>query len=67
MGGLIDIDQKGCESVFHDHDSRLFGKDLPDSDRGIFKCRHASTRLVYETCCTYSSEWILSIFGTNDH
>ena len=43
IGGPIYIEQKG---VIHDHDSDLFVtkmrcKDLPDVDRGDFRCRHA--------------------------
>ena len=48
MGGPIDVKQKGRESAIyhhdHDHDlvvTKLRCKDLPDSDRGDFRCRRA--------------------------
>ena len=46
MGGPIDTEQKGWESVIHNHDcdllvSKVRCKDLPDSDRGDFRRWHA--------------------------
>ena len=46
MGGPIDIGQKWSESVIHDHEPDLLVTkvrciDLPDSDRGDFRCRRA--------------------------
>ena len=43
MGGLVDIEQKGWESVIHDHDrdllvTKMRCKDLPDGGRGDFRC-----------------------------
>ena len=42
MGGLIDIERKGCESIIHDHDCDLWVTmvgwvDVPDSDWGDFR------------------------------
>ena len=52
MGGRIDIEQKGCESVIHDYDHDLFVtkvrcKEFPDSGRGDIRCRHA---IDYSSC-----------------
>ena len=51
MGGPTDIEQKGCESVIHDHDCDLLVikiryKDLPDSDRVTSDVGVSSIRLV---------------------
>ena len=51
MGGTIDIEQKGWESVIHDHDHDLFVnmvrcKDLPDSDRVTSDVDVTSTHLA---------------------
>ena len=46
MGRPIDIEQRGWKSVIHDHDcehlvTKVWCKDLPDSDRGDFRCQRA--------------------------
>ena len=46
MGGLINMERKGCESIIHNHDRDLWVTmvewlDVPDSDWGDFRCRHA--------------------------
>ena len=51
--------QKGCKLVIHDHDrdilvTKVRSKDLPDSDWGDFRCRHAvdsSSYFMYWTPC----------------
>ena len=45
-GGLIDMEQKGCESIIHDHDCDLWvtmvgWMDVPYSDWGDFRRRRA--------------------------
>ena len=45
MGGPIEIEQKGCDSVIHDHDRDLLvtkerRKYPTDSDGGVFRCRY---------------------------
>ena len=44
MGGLIDMEWKGCESIIHDHDSNLWVTTMgwvgvPDSDWGDLRRR----------------------------
>ena len=46
MGGVIDMDWKGCESIIHDHDCDLWVTmvgwvDVPYGDWGDFKRRRA--------------------------
>ena len=45
MGRPIDNERKGCGSSIHDHDIDLCDHggvgDVPDSDRGDFRCRRA--------------------------
>ena len=46
MGGPINIEQKGCESVIHDYDHDLLVtkvrcNDLLDSDQGDLRCQCA--------------------------
>ena len=44
MGGPIGIEQRGWEQVIHDSDhlvTKVRWKDLPDSDRGDFRCWRA--------------------------
>ena len=44
IGGLIDIERKGCELIIHDHDlwvAILGWVDVPDSDQGDFRRRLA--------------------------
>ena len=47
IGGLIVMEQKGCESIIHDHDHDLWvtmvgSVDVLDRDWGDFRCRRAS-------------------------
>ena len=55
VGGPIDIEQKGWESVIHDRDhdllvSKVSYKDLPDSDQDGLRCRRSadSSRCSYD-------------------
>ena len=46
MGGLIDMERKGCELVIPDYDFDLSGTmvgwvDVPHSDGGDYRCRRA--------------------------
>ena len=64
--GSIHIEQKG---VIHDHDrdllvTKMRCKDLPDSDRGHFRCRHAvdSSGLTNELTGWFTIHIIIIIF-----
>ena len=64
MGGLIDLVQKGCESIIHDHNCDLWvtivgGVDVPDSERVTSDVAVPSTYLVGVHCkCSFKLNYL---------
>ena len=64
MGGLIDLVQKVCESIIHDHDCDLWvtilGRvDVPDSERVTSDVAVPSTYLVGVHCkCSFELNYL---------
>ena len=63
MGGPIDIEQKGCESTIHDHEHDLCVTmvgwvDVPDSDRGDFRCQCAVDISSFQWPGVWAGEYV---------